>query len=95
MTATEFKNLPKEVQYFFGTSCAVAFMLFCTGIDSIVDGGFWGIILGTLNCILLGMICGAAVTFIYMIANAIAPKKTQEFIQKMNKEPEDMDIDEE
>lgn len=84
-----FKSLPKETQCFFIISAVVASFLFIVGADSIVDAGFFGFILGTMECALIGMIIGLVSTVVYVIANAIAPKKAEDIINKLTTEPKE------
>ncbi len=83
-----FKNLSKEAKCFFIVSGIAAFMLIAAGIDGLYDAGFFGFILGSLTFIFYGMIVGAVTTFCYMIADIIAPGKTEKIIKKLTTEPE-------
>lgn len=91
----KWKNLRKEVQCFFLFSGSAAVMLVIGGIDSLMDAGFVGFILGTLSFLLIGMIYGALATVCYMIANAVAPEKTKKILEKLTSEPEEDEFTEE
>lgn len=91
----KFKNLRKEVQCFFLFSGSAAVMLVIGGIDSLIDAGFAGFIVGTLSFLLIGMIFGAIVTFCYILADTFAPEKTKKILEKLTSEPEEDDFTDE
>lgn len=85
----------KEVKAAVVIAGIASFIIFASGIDSIVDSGVCGFICGTLTSVVIGLVCALAFLVIYWIAAAVAPKQTEKIFNKLTEEPKEDYYDDE